>query len=85
MGLAISSKTCKAVGRNHIKRLIRENYKILESDLKNGVTIVFLWKKKVDVTNATFYNIQSDMNFIFEKANIKIGKYKNEKVSFKNN
>lgn len=71
LGLAISVKTAKAVKRNHIKRLIRENYKVLESEIKCGQSIVFLWKKKADVKNANFSNIQSDMNSIFDKANIK--------------
>ena len=71
LGLAISVKTAKAVRRNKIKRLIRENYKTLESQIVNGKSIVFLWKKKVDIKNATFENIKNDMNIIFEKANIK--------------
>lgn len=71
LGLAISVKTAKAVRRNKIKRLIRENYKILEPKIKNGKSIVFLWKKKADVKNATFDNIKSDMNSIFEKSNMK--------------
>ena len=71
LGLAISVKTGKAVRRNNIKRLLRENYKILEPEIKNGKSIVFLWKKKVDIKNATFENIKNDMTFIFDKANIK--------------
>lgn len=71
LGLAISVKTAKAVRRNRIKRLIRENYKILEPQIESGKSIVFLWKKKVDVKNATFDNIKSDMNNIFEKSNVK--------------
>lgn len=71
LGLAISVKTAKAVKRNHIKRLIRENYKILEPEIKSGKSIVFLWKKGVDVRNSTFENVKNDMNFIFDKADIK--------------
>ena len=71
LGLAISVKTGKAVKRNMIKRLIRENYKILEPQLRNGKSMVFLWKKKVDIKNATFQNIKIDMNDIFDKANVK--------------
>ena len=71
LGLAISVKTAKAVRRNKIKRLIRENYKILEPHIKNGKSIVFLWKKKANIENATCENIKSDMNCIFEKSNIK--------------
>ena len=53
-----------------IKRLLRENYKILENDIINGVSIVFLWKKKKDTQNANFENIKEDMNQIFDKAHL---------------
>ena len=72
--LAISVKTAKAVKRNMIKRLLRENYKMLENDIINGVSIVFLWKKGIDTKNALFNNIKDDMNYIFDKANLKIDK-----------
>ncbi len=68
LGLAISVKLAKAVKRNHIKRLIRENYQLYEESLKNGYSIVLLWKKKVDIKNATFNNIKRDMKNIFDKA-----------------
>lgn len=71
LGLAISSKTGKAVMRNKIKRLLRENYKNFEPDISSGFSIVFLWKKKADTKYANFYNIRSDMNYIFDKANLK--------------
>lgn len=74
LGLAISVKTSKAVKRNKIKRLIRENYKILEMEIETGKSIIFLWKKNRDIKNATFDNIRNDMNYIFDKANIKINK-----------
>ena len=66
LGLAISVKTAKAVKRNMIKRLLRENYKILENNIINGVSIVFLWKKGIDTKNALFNNIKDDMNYIFD-------------------
>jgi len=74
LGLAINTKIAKAVKRNRIKRLIRENYSILESNILSGKSIVFLWKKNVDIENATFINIKIDMNKIFDKAEIKINK-----------
>lgn len=71
LGIAINTKIAKAVGRNKIKRLIRENYKVLENEILFGKSIVFLWKKSISVENATFVNIKNDMEFIFDKANIK--------------
>ena len=70
LGIAIGVKIAKAVKRNHIKRLIRENYRLMEANIKSGYSIIFLWKKKIDVENATFKNIQKDMKRIFDKANI---------------
>lgn len=70
LGIAISVKIGKAVKRNHIKRLIRENYNIIENSTKLGYNIVFLWKKKADIQNAKYINIKEDMYNIFNKANI---------------
>ncbi len=70
IGIAISSKITNAVGRNKIKRLIRENYRLLEEQLNFGYNIIFLWKKKQDVENANFTNIKNDMKNIFTKIGI---------------
>lgn len=72
LGIAIGVKIAKAVKRNHIKRLIRENYNLYENSIKSGYHIIFLWKKKIDIKEATFENIRKDMNFIFDKADLKI-------------
>ena len=70
LGIAISVKVGKAIKRNQIKRLIRENYKNYEDDIKKGYRIVFLWKKKANTENATFQKIKEDMYYIFDKANL---------------
>lgn len=70
IGMAIGVKIANAVKRNHIKRLIRENYRVLEEEMQTGYTLLFLWKKKKDVSYATFNNIKEDMLEIFKKIGI---------------
>ena len=81
LGLAISVKTGKAHIRNNLKRLIRENYKILENDIFSGNSIVFLCKKGIDIKNINFYNIKKDMEMIFDKANFKNKEKYEENIS----
>ena len=76
LGLAISTKVAKAVKRNMIKRLLRESYRKQEGKIKEGYSIVFLWKRKVDIRQAVYSNIETDMNFIFDNAKI----YKKEEI-----
>ena len=46
LGIAIGVKLGKAVKRNKIKRLIRENYRLIEKDLKTGYSIIFFMEKE---------------------------------------
>ena len=79
LGLAISTKCGKAYQRNKVKRLLRENYRLIEPKTKIGYTIVFLWKKKCDISEAGFYQIQEDMKRIFKDSKI----YSDEEILWK--
>ena len=68
IGIAISSKAYHAVKRNEIKRKIRESYRMLAKNLKQGYHIVFLWNKKVPIEQLDFHIISQDMKSIFSKA-----------------
>jgi len=70
LGIAVSKKTCKAVKRNRIKRLIRESYRLLEDDLSVGNNIVILWKTKKDYKEANYRNIQYELIHILKNAKI---------------
>ena len=70
LGIAISSKICKAVTRNRLKRLIRESYYIYEKQISKGNKIVFLWNKKANPEEVYFQDIKNDMEKIFKQANI---------------
>lgn len=70
IGFAVSVKIGKAVKRNKIKRLMKENYRLLEEQINVGFDVVFLWKKKVDIKYAKYNNIKDDMITIFKKSGI---------------
>ncbi len=70
IGIAISSKTCHAVKRNKIKRKIRENYRLIRNNLKQGYQIVFLWNKKALVEDVDFHIISQDMKNAFSRADL---------------
>ena len=43
-----------------------------ENDIKDGQSIVILWKKQQSIENATFKNIEKDIIKILDKAKILI-------------
>lgn len=70
LGIAISRKTGKAVKRNRIKRLIRENYKNFENKIKDGTNILIIINKKADINKISYLDIFMDFEKILNKADV---------------
>ena len=70
IGIAVNTKLGKAVKRNHVKRLIRENYRLIRDELIIGNSLVFLWNKNISLEEGNFFKIKNDMINCFQKAEL---------------
>ncbi len=70
LGIAVSKKQGKAVIRNRLKRLVRENYKIFEDRIGVGNNIIVLISKNKDPKQINYYDIKKDFEYILLKAGI---------------
>lgn len=70
LGIAISKKVGGSVTRNKLKRYIRAAYTEIEDCIQLPSNILIIWKKKVDPSNANFFDVKEDLIKIFEKSGI---------------
>lgn len=68
LGISVSKKAGNSVKRNRIKRLIRENYRLMENSLKTGFDIVFVYRN-IDII-PQFKEFKKEMKYVFKKLGI---------------
>ena len=71
LGIAISRKQGKAVYRNRIKRLIKENYKNFENEIEKGINILIVINKEQNIKEINFDNINKEILLNIIKRKIK--------------
>lgn len=72
LGITTSRKVGKSVVRNRIRRLIRENYRSIESKLIKGFDVVFVVRSSDRLPS--YYEIKKEMRYLFKK----LGMFKQE-------
>ena len=71
IGIAASKKLGNSVLRNKTKRLIRENYRLINKDIVSGYDIVFIIKKNTKKESINFYNIKDDLKITLLNSKLK--------------
>lgn len=62
IGITTSKKIGKAVDRNRARRVIRESYRIIAPNIKNGFDLVFVARKKtVHVKSTVVLNAMTNL------------------------
>lgn len=68
LGITASRKVGKSVKRNRIRRLIKENYRLLEFNILDGYDLVFVARNTEELPG--FTEIKKEMKFLLRKLNV---------------
>ncbi len=68
IGITVGKKFGKSVKRNRVRRLIRENYRLFEEFVKDGMDLLFV-ARPAD-TMPSFYDIRNEMKFLLKKLEV---------------
>lgn len=68
LGITVSKKVGKSVRRNRLRRLIRENYREVEDQVKEGYDLVFVARSNEKLPD--YKEIGKEMVFLLKKLDI---------------
>ncbi|NLK37401.1 MAG: ribonuclease P protein component [Epulopiscium sp.] len=65
LGISVSKKVGKSVVRSRVTRLIRESYRLMEEDIKEGYDLVVI--ARVAANTASFQEISGSLRHLIKK------------------
>jgi len=68
LGVTSSRKIRGAVKRNRVKRLLRENYRLLEPELRGGYDLILMMKDLDPLPD--YSQIEKEMRSLFKRAGL---------------
>lgn len=68
LGISVSKKVGKSVTRSRVTRLIRENYRLVEENVKLGFDIVII--ARVSAKEASYYEISKALHHLLKKHSL---------------
>lgn len=68
LGISVSKKVGKSVVRSHVTRLIRESYRLMEDELKQGYDLVVI--ARVNAANAGYHEISGSLRHLLKKQQL---------------
>lgn len=68
LGITVSKKVGNAVTRNRVRRLIKENYRLLEAQLVDGYDIVIVARTRM--AEADFHQTAAALSSLLHRCNL---------------
>lgn len=68
LGISAGKKTGNSVVRNRLKRIVKENYRLLENKIPSGYDLVFMVRKSDNLPG--FWDIKREMKYLLKKGNL---------------
>ncbi len=72
LGISVSKKVGNSVIRSRVTRLIRESYRLNETRLKNGYSIVIIARNLSNL--ASYFEMEKALTHLFYKHNLLLNK-----------